>query len=64
MATYTTAFDTHSETSPRSSRDHWQAIEATGVVAPSIYPNVPDKADVTLVAVNSTDEPSNIPPPP
>jgi hypothetical protein len=64
MALYTTAFNTNSKTPPRSVRNEWQAIEATGVVAPSIYPNIPDKADVTLVAVNSTTVPQNDPPPP
>jgi hypothetical protein len=63
MALYTTAFNTNSKTPPRSVRNEWQAIEATGVAAPSIYPNIPDKDDVTLVAVNENAVPVNTPPP-
>jgi hypothetical protein len=56
---YTTAFRATSADNLRSVDNEWQSILATPVVAPSIYPNVADKNDVTLSSVNSTTEPTN-----
>ena len=49
MATYTTCQRDTSSNNVRSTRNRWAVDNATAVVAPSIYPNIADKDDVSHV---------------